>query len=932
MAVRLIDPNNKTASDPSTGKSTFYGQSLYHKENSIPSSERLFIFAQLTATQNKRSVFVTDDPKSKYNQTTSDTISVDLIGYTQQGLNKGFFEAFDGNSPKDGIYSDYNGFGIKSINVSCGLGFVSKVDIVFLDARKGESLKSDPYGFLLSTLPSPVYTLKLKGYYGKGISMQIMLSTVPSVTLDPNTGFMEIKASFVSNTWRPLGNIKLGDLYMLPFLKSNGGTKQIDLKSDQPPKSFYEFITRAKSLYTDLVEIKEASKEQKEISRLRSLAPILDTIISFKNTYPSFLPVGITGNSGIEITQSLANETPKYTIKYPKQIKDALLSQLKASYSTFISDIDSINRDIIDDIGIRNQELNMPILEKTDGAGNSIFEVDFKLYNTKVKAYIEDVNRQIAELNKKVGDAVNNSLGDRFGKGFKPTVKNIIKLICDDVDAYLNILRQANEQAYDYHSKNTPLALVDGGNGGVDILQGFPTYSRTEFYPNTGVKTLVKDWPKDRPDWVEHKLTQDFFNAYIYRGIAESKGEQARKDRINKISISGADLAREVSSGGFDAVKHSIYYSLKDNVDVLIKPYEQKGNYSYPNNNGTPLIDKFRFVDRAYNDIGDIMIMDFLFLKDLDFNHTVWSLLDSLLSHNKLSIHPIENFISYTDNDWAEAFEPFENTDISSSPFFVCLYIGGVSSHNNSVVSDTFSFEDSNLPPDYAGQGDVYAFKVGYGEQNQSYFESINASSSEYTTTREAIMLADDISKRGGTAVPALQGQSLYEIYRTYSYKTSASMPLCLSIQPTLYYDVKNVPIFSGVHLIQNVTHSITADSYSKTTFSGVRVGRYVNPIAKDFATTVEKLLDNIAIEGNLSVQDQEQPRSPDRLVRKPQFEYRLDANNPLFDDDAEKPSDYYTGNGRNISIKVGIGQDLSSPVFGNANISPSVFDNQQDF
>jgi hypothetical protein len=223
------------------------------------------------------------------------------------------------------------------------------------------------------------------------------------------------------------------------------------------------------------------------------------------------------------------------------------------------------------------------------------------------------------------------------------------------------------------------------------------------------------------------------------------------------------------------------------------------------------------------------------------------------------------------------------------------MYVGGVSSHGQSDVVDAFNFGGTNVPPDYSDKGDVYAFKIGYGEQNQSYFKSLQCSTSEHTITKESIMMMDDISKRGGTAIPSLQGQSLYNIYRSYSYNTSHSMMGCMSIQPTQYFDLNNIPVFSGVYMITEVSHSISADAIMQTDFKGVRVGRYVMPIMRDFATSVEALLDGITANTNYPEIDEDiEKRTAISYIRRTEYEYRNGTTNPLFDDTTEIATDYY--------------------------------------
>ena len=55
----------------------------------------------------------------------------------------------------------------------------------------------------------------------------------------------------------------------------------------------------------------------------------------------------------------------------------------------------------------------------------------------------------------------------------------------------------------------------------------------------------------------------------------------------------------------------------------------------------------------------------------------------------------------------------------------------------------------------------------------------------------------------------------------------------CANIMPLMYFQLNNIPMFRGLYLIINVSHSIKAGDMT-TTFTGVRVSRYSLPDIKD--------------------------------------------------------------------------------------------------
>ena len=51
-----------------------------------------------------------------------------------------------------------------------------------------------------------------------------------------------------------------------------------------------------------------------------------------------------------------------------------------------------------------------------------------------------------------------------------------------------------------------------------------------------------------------------------------------------------------------------------------------------------------------------------------------------------------------------------------------------------------------------------------------------------------------------------------------------------VTIQPMMYFQLNNIPMFKGAYLIHNTTHSITAHNM-KTTFKGSRIKKVKTPL-----------------------------------------------------------------------------------------------------
>jgi len=267
--------------------------------------------------------------------------------------------------------------------------------------------------------------------------------------------------------------------------------------------------------------------------------------------------------------------------------------------------------------------------------------------------------------------------------------------------------------------------------------------------------------------------------------------------------------------------------------------------------NATPrLIDSFRFVTRSFEDIGDIMAINPSPLKDYldgNINTSSYDMITSLLSANNFDFVPLPSFINYKDPAvLSSVFKPYPSyTDVPtgnySGPSFVCMYVGQTSKNldfeNSNYLDDGFDATDdlNTLPPDFTGSvkddEDINTFfKVTFGQQNQNLFKDIVLDQSEFGETAESLQIIDDISQKGGEQHKSFGGQNLYNVYSVRSYKAEIEMMGNAMIQPMMYFQLNNIPMFHGAYMITRVKHSIKPNSMS-TNFTGVRIKATKSPI-----------------------------------------------------------------------------------------------------
>lgn len=265
------------------------------------------------------------------------------------------------------------------------------------------------------------------------------------------------------------------------------------------------------------------------------------------------------------------------------------------------------------------------------------------------------------------------------------------------------------------------------------------------------------------------------------------------------------------------------------------------------NNSATKFIDSFRFVSRSFRDIGDKLYINPLPINDFligNPNTSSYDAISSLLAANNFEFQALPNFINFNDDETLKSiFKPYSYYDGPikegiCGPSFVCVYVGQTSKHldfrGGEYPNDGFDLRCINgspsidIPPDFNEASNDYedavgAFTVRYSQQNQNIFKDINLDQSEFSETDESLQIQDDISQKGAENNRSFVGQNIYNVYAVRSYSAEIEMMGNAMIQPMMYFQLDNIPMFHGAYMVTRVKHSIKPNSMS-TNFKGVRI------------------------------------------------------------------------------------------------------------
>lgn len=311
-----------------------------------------------------------------------------------------------------------------------------------------------------------------------------------------------------------------------------------------------------------------------------------------------------------------------------------------------------------------------------------------------------------------------------------------------------------------------------------------------------------------------------------------------------------------------DDIKLSLYKNIKSIYDKWIVgiPQSQEGVVV------TNLFDRFKFIDRSYSDIANkfkLAPTGFIDFWSDNTNISFYNFIARILRDNNFDFIPLPTFIDYkSQKDVRDVFKPFRYNEAlpTNGPQFICMYFGEQSSKLNVDKNSKFKKNDSfsidarcendnivvrnysELPDDFKEENDKIPYVlVNYADQNQSMFKSFSLDQNEFVETQESLEIIENLSNQNRNNSI---GQNLFDIYNNRSYSCEVEMLGCAQIQPFMYFQLNNVPMFDGAYTIINTRHQIKPN-HMTTTFKGVRI-RSVKTKMVDNETLYAHLIGNL--------------------------------------------------------------------------------------
>lgn len=287
------------------------------------------------------------------------------------------------------------------------------------------------------------------------------------------------------------------------------------------------------------------------------------------------------------------------------------------------------------------------------------------------------------------------------------------------------------------------------------------------------------------------------------------------------------------------------------------------------------LFEEFLFFDRRNRDIGQKFIIDIYsirtYLTEKRDKTSLLNFISAIFKENRFNFFALPSYVNFyglqepglnsgptigSDDIGSLAFGTFLEVDYQNSkPKYLCQFIGRLSEHlkigeNYYFGSDGLDLENSpdtlidtnqDQNADLGLSNKVVAFAVDFGIQNQNIFTSLSLDQAQHKVTAESIDILMGLSNQynSNTAMP--QPQGLYDLYKSRSYKCEVGSMGSMLIQPTMYFQLRNVPMFSGAYLILGVEHDIQVGGEFTTKFTGTKVSKYEDETPEQLVAVVNR-------------------------------------------------------------------------------------------
>lgn len=378
-------------------------------------------------------------------------------------------------------------------------------------------------------------------------------------------------------------------------------------------------------------------------------------------------------------------------------------------------------------------------------------------------------------------------------------------------------------------------------------------------------------------------LTREEFNDYIINNVISPINEFENK--LLNLLIQRV-LSKDLEVKNTDQITTTINRGYNDDpIKLELYDFFKSFNDKWTSGNSIgqrTLIEEFLFLDKANKDIGDLVYVDMQRLIGLtdtkNKKANLFSVISMIIEGNNFDLRALPSYVNFYGTNFSKTkkivpsktvarniFGTFMEVDCEeSSPKIILQYMGPASKYldmenSKDYLYDNDGFDISNINKnpiivapeifrntDFSKSNKAVAFEVSLGDQNQSIFKGLELDQATIKNTSESFAVLERLGQNETGSSTAQVDIGLFDIYRQASYQCTVTSMGNMMIQPTMYFYLKNVPMFKGTYWITEVKHNITTRGIT-TTFKGSRIPFKSLPNPKDsFYASYRALFDKM--------------------------------------------------------------------------------------
>ena len=319
------------------------------------------------------------------------------------------------------------------------------------------------------------------------------------------------------------------------------------------------------------------------------------------------------------------------------------------------------------------------------------------------------------------------------------------------------------------------------------------------------------------------------------------------------------------------------------------------------------LMEEFLFLDKANKDIGNDYYIDISRLVSIadekNTKQNLYSMISMLLQDTGFDMRALPAYINFYGTNFSTTpkltpskkiaqnlFGTFLEVDYQeSSPKIIIQYVGKnsvrpdmESSNKYKFTDDSYNIGNTNNNPvmitlpkvfktgDLAKTNKVVAFEVSFGDQNQSIFKGITLDQASIKNTTESFYVLENLSRSESGSASYNVDIGLFEYYRQAAYTCDITCMGNVMIQPTMFFYLKNIPMFKGTYWITEVSHEIRNNNIV-THFKGSRMPYTALPDLSDsFMSSYRTLFDKLQQKATNRVNGSDKVTTTSRTMELP--------------------------------------------------------------